>query len=246
MADGRRALRQQWNDKDFSLALLIGGLLGFALACMLIFLPFVRETDFVYRWQTLIAGIISIVAAAVALWAVRQQIRHAQQMEDKRRERQAYAARKMLPHALASLSQYAASCLTALRDVEPADTVALDLNAMSLTPISGLDLEPIKQLLEHGERDIQDRLSELLLSFQQQQSRPRPELTDDDPDVWIFFILARALEIHALSAKLDGYVRNDEVPSPLAFADIQASGLQFDWTQGELESLRSSYGAGWT
>lgn len=59
--------------RDFDFALLMGVLLGIALACLLIFLPFVRNTDFVHRWQELIASLVALVAAAIALWAVRQQ-----------------------------------------------------------------------------------------------------------------------------------------------------------------------------
>lgn len=38
------------------------------------------------------------------------------------------------------------------------DRVALDISTMTLAPIADLDIEPIKQLLEFGKRDIQDHL----------------------------------------------------------------------------------------
>ncbi len=113
-------------------------------------------------YQELVVGVLSLAGAAAAVIAVMRQIAHAQEMEDERRARREYAARKMLPYALTALSRYAESCISALNDTKDQPT-PLNISTMTLEPISELDVEPIKQLLEFGDRDIQDRISELLL-----------------------------------------------------------------------------------
>ena len=84
-------------------SLLIGGLLGFVLACLLISLPFING-QFVHRWQDLIAGLIATAAAALALWAVRQQIQQAQKMEDCQRRSNFWPARRSKSRPVAMLA----------------------------------------------------------------------------------------------------------------------------------------------
>lgn len=232
--------------RRINLDIVLGVLIGIA-ASLLFASPWDWRNECVNwracaEYRDFIVSILALVGAVGAVIAVMRQINHAQEMEDERRRRQAYAARKMLPHALSSLSQYAASCLNALRQND--DGAALDISAMRLAPISNLDIEPIKQLLEFGEPDIQDRLSELLLRLQIQQSQLAPD--DRDPQEWAFSILADALEIHARANSLYDYAIVGTVPPSLNFEDIRNSAGLFNWTEDEINSLRRSTGTHWT
>ena len=62
------------------------------------------------RYQTMVSGILALSAAVVAYLAARAQIRHAENLEEKRRQAEEYAARARLPSALSEICNYAEAC----------------------------------------------------------------------------------------------------------------------------------------
>lgn len=70
-------------------------------------------------WQTLIAGVLALVGAALTVAWIQRQIDQAQQLEDVRRERRHYAARSAMPAALAEFSDYATQQLEMLHAFGP-------------------------------------------------------------------------------------------------------------------------------
>jgi hypothetical protein len=234
--------------RDFDFALLIGILLGFVLACLVIFLPFAGLSDFVYRWQTLITGLVAIVAASIALWAVRHQILAAQEMENDRRERRNYAARAMMPHALNSLCTYARGCSDALRSVvdEAPSPHLADVHYPAHLDIPALPdaaMATLKECIEFGDREIQLRLASLVEQLQIQHVRlVEPydifEVISGD---WYYTLIEDALEIHARSTMLFDYARrrDENAPNEPKAKDIYNALQPCGFDLGEWPELQS-------
>ena len=71
------------------------------------------EDDFIYKYQTLLTGVLAVGAAMFSVRAVHMQIAAADQIERDRRNRGHLAARAVLPVALAAFCEYARHASTA-------------------------------------------------------------------------------------------------------------------------------------
>jgi hypothetical protein len=224
-------------DDFFNMDVLFGILLGIA-ATMLLTTSRWFAARGLEHYQELLSGCFALIGAAAAVVVVNRQIRHAQEMENERRKRREYAARKMLPQSLSAMTKYAISVYE--------DDLLITLR---IPPISGLEIEPARQLLEFGERDIQDRLSELIRLLQIQQSRLSPGVGDADPQDWVNTQLADALELHARANMLFDYAYASEeqrrAPGPLNLDQIRNSAALLGSTDSELNSLHQSVGRRW-
>ena len=182
----------------------------------------VQPDNVVHAYQDLIAGILALIGAAGAVSAVIYQIRDARKMEEERRERQMYAARSMMPHALTSLCEYAESCCKELKDVA-GKTPPKNGEQVKFPPkfnipqISELPLAPLQQLLEFGDEEIQNNISRLLQALQVQQSRLQHRNMPLSIDVFgyqYYTRIAEALEVHARAGALFPYARRTAETAP--------------------------------
>jgi hypothetical protein len=205
---------------------LLGLLIGIA-ASFIVVVSMQHETF--KEYQELIAGSMALIGAAGAVVAVMYQIRHTQNIEDERRNRQMYAARSMMPHALSSLCEYAESCCAELRNVlgdarPPHDPEQVKLpDFFSLARVSDLQIEPLQQLLQFGEPEVQDRISELMRSLQIQQSRLNNRGFFVANNLIFarqyYTLIANTLEIYARASKFFSYARGREQEVPAVCKD---------------------------
>ena len=192
----------------FNLDVLFGILIGIAISFSIL----VGMGEGIQAWQDLTGGILGVLGGAGAVIAVMHQIRHAQDMEDERRSREMYAARSMMPHALASICEYAELCAAQLRTVigkssPPKDPDRVTLPAQfDLPRVSELPLSPLEQLLQFGDSPIQDRLSTLMDRLQIQQSRivnRSGHVVDNAVFArWYYTLIVDTLELHARASAL--------------------------------------------
>lgn len=94
------------------------GLLSLMVNSVSWFLP-EQPQNLLYHYQTLITGVLAVVAAFFAVRETRRQIEQQNDQEEDRRRRKSLAARAALPGALSDLCGYAQAC--AIRLVEIRD-----------------------------------------------------------------------------------------------------------------------------
>ena len=199
----------------FNLDVLFGILVGIAVPFSIL----IGMGEGIKAWQDLTAGILGVLGGAGAVIGVMYQIRHAQETEDERRERQMYAARSMMPHALASICEYAELCAAQLRAVvgegsPPKDPDRVTLPArFDLPRVSELPLSSLEQLLQFGDSPIQDRLSTLMDRLQIQQSRianRSGHVVDNAVFArWYYTLIVDTLELHARASALFHFARRE-------------------------------------
>ena len=176
----------------------------------------------VHAYQDLIAGIMALIGAAAAVAAVMHQIRQTREIENERRERRNYAARAMMPHALASLCTYARGCSDALRSVvdEAPSPHLADVHWPDHVAIPALPdaaMATLKECIEFGDREIQLRLAKLIEQLQIQHVRviEPHHIFDRIEGDWYYQMIEDALEIHARATMLFDYARrrNENAPA---------------------------------
>jgi hypothetical protein len=199
-----------------NLDMILGALIGIA-ATMLLTTSRWFWANGLEKYQGLLSGCLTLIGAAAAVGVVIRQINHAQEMENKRRERRMYAARAMMSHSLASLCDYAQRSCAELREMlgdarPPKDPEQVKLPDDFKTPeVSTLPLEPLQQLLQFGDEDIQSLLAKLMSHLQIQQSRIRNRSGHVIDNIifarWYYPLIADSLEIYARASSLLDYAR---------------------------------------
>ncbi len=104
----------------------LGVVFGVAAAVLIGSLSFSIATEravfeALWKWQTLIAGMLALVGAGVTVRSMNAQSRQLQDQYRDRIERQQYAARAGAPAALAELMNYTQAMLAELRALPRAD-----------------------------------------------------------------------------------------------------------------------------
>ena len=168
-------------------------------------------------YQELLAGILSLFGAAAAVAVVIRQIRHAQEMEDERRERRVYAARAALTHAAAALSDYVDNSLevikNALGNTEPAADAIISVVNLRMPIAPETAIATLKELLEHGNKEVQAGAARLVSFLQVQRFQAsRIEKGNTTYGREYRFILADFIELQIRAMELLGYARH-ELPS---------------------------------
>lgn len=168
-------------------------------------------------YQELVVGVLSLAGAAAAVIAVKRQIQHAEEMESERRRRRNYAARSAMPHALSSLCSYATLCTQELRRVlaenlPPNGHESVKIPADLCAPSIPNDVVSVlKECIEYGPDDVQERLASLMSHLQVQAARMNaPEEVFPNRVIsasHYYRLLGDAIEIYARAAKLLDYAR---------------------------------------
>jgi hypothetical protein len=199
--------------RRINLDIMLGILIGIA-ASLLFASPWHWEHGLLDK--EFVVGVLSLAGAAGAIFVVIRQIDHAQAMEDERRWRQSYAARAMVPHALASLCDYAERCCSDLRGIV-GDENLLPTNSdgivipetFQLTELPSTSMEPLQKLLQFGDREIQNAIAVIMQLLQVQQSsvRIRHMGTNQTFGYQYYARITEAVEIYARAALLFKYAR---------------------------------------
>jgi hypothetical protein len=204
----------RWINLDIILGCLIG------LAASILFASPWNWDHGLKDYQELLVGLLSLAGAGAAVAAVMRQIQHAQEMEEERRRRQNYAARAVMPHALSSLCRYAKDCSTALRAVlagglPPNEQEGVALPAELVAPAIPNDVVPVlRQCIEFGLLDVQERLADLICHLQVQTARinaPEDFIQGRIVSAYYFYSLfGDAFEIYARADRLFAYARRED------------------------------------
>lgn len=108
---------------SFSLGLgtgISGTVFAFALLQALAGKPTIETlSDFLYRWETLIAGVLALWGAYLTVAGLERQLAQNRAHEEEIRLRKLYAARAGMPAALAQIVGYARDCLKLLEGIQP-------------------------------------------------------------------------------------------------------------------------------
>ncbi len=86
--------------------------LGFTIGCLTGL--FIGQADFIYSYQTLIAGIMALVAALVTIHELRKQTQQSQKIENERLERKVRTSRAQMNDAISALIGYTKECFETL------------------------------------------------------------------------------------------------------------------------------------
>jgi hypothetical protein len=205
---------------NFVLVLLLGALLGFCTACLLILCPVVG-LQVLEKYQTLVAGCIAAVGLYVAVQNTNRQIANTSRLEDDRRSRDFFAARSLSSHALSQLCEYAQDCCQRLKAlVSDTPTSALELIVVpagfKCSAVPKDAVERLERLLKFGDNaEIQNRSHELIGFLQIQNSRMNSLKRKD----YIFLegycsLLADAVELYTRCEMLIVYTRHHDAEVP--------------------------------
>src|SRR5689334_8477941 len=101
------------NDDPWHIWLALGFCAGFAGTGLVAFcLLWSETTNLLTQYQTLVSGMVALVAAALAGWPVLKQVAQSKQQEEDRRARRYRSAKAVLPLALMQISAYAKKCIS--------------------------------------------------------------------------------------------------------------------------------------
>lgn len=158
----------------------IGGLAGATLVSATDSGLVMLGTDGRLQWETLLTGAVALGAAWGTIRAVRDQIRQSDKQAQDRRDRQARAARAVLPLALAELVHYARACLTWLKTVRDASGTEQSVDCVAVARAAVLSEVPslpdpalpvLKDCIAAADGEAVDALIALSQFIQIQHSR---------------------------------------------------------------------------
>ena len=129
------------------------------------------------KWQTLISGLIALLAALIAYRAVAKQIQAAEALEEEKRRREAEAALALLPLALSDLTKYATDCIELLKPYVRTSISASGAEGIQVLPRLAIPVVPahiissIQSPIRYLSDDTSKFLIDLLRTVQIQQAR---------------------------------------------------------------------------
>lgn len=171
---------------------LIGFLCGAtAVASIAVGLMTFVESDglagWLYKWQTLIGGVLALAGALVTVVLIQRQIDQARTQEDERRERRHDAARAAMPAALLELHYYAEAGLSALKAF-PMPTPGRIIiqrpenwNAPTLPRVPSEAIATLQTCIETADVGPRREIAKLLANLQVCSSRLRDAVEDMSP-----------------------------------------------------------------
>ena len=217
-------------NSDFSFGAIFGLLLGFSLSTLVWTLPLpqIKTDNWIYQYQTLIAGVIALVAAAVSFWMIYQQILQARKFAEEENDREQRAARPILSFVMVSLLNYSQHCYKVLR-LSYRDLIP---NSNGFVPYPRLDgeipnvpagvFEAIKENLKYGTPSAISVLSRLLSKLQIQNSRMLQLKDNESKDEFhslreLHVYAADSLELITYCVRMFAYSRSeiDEVDTEI-------------------------------
>lgn len=177
-------------------------------------------------WQTLIGGLIAIVAALLAVWNTTRTLRNAERLEQFRRSKKRQALRAVLPLVLSEVSDYAEKVTDELAEMDnqcDADKM-LHHNAVAAPsfPSTPVDvIASLKEFIELADDDIDTKVVvSILRRMQVLQARARG--------------LASDIRSNSGGVTLQHYIETLMLDSATIYAMASAC---FDYGRGKSESL---------
>ena len=122
----------------------------------------------VNRYQTMVSGVTALSAAFVAYLAAKAQIRHAESLEESRRQTEEYAARATLPLALSEVCDYALACFDIFKSRLPNYN---DRSPLELPVFPRSAVEPLQYCIRFSDKSQAKKIADLLSNLQIFHSR---------------------------------------------------------------------------
>lgn len=157
-----------------------GNTIGLLAACVIIGLSTIVISTFSgglawdvwpHEWDTVIVGFTAVVAAFFSVRAIRQQMNQERDHREDDLRRQAYAARAVLPLALAALNRYAQGCIDQLISALNLDPQALSTHNFDFPVLPSDLVQPIQDCVRFANGGKQEELADLIAELQVQHSR---------------------------------------------------------------------------
>lgn len=160
------------------------------------------------EWQTLVAGILALIAAYLTVRAIKQQIKLQQDQFDKIQTRKRWMTRATLSDALAGVTSYCQS-------------VVKIINAPRAMPIDrpSTEIDVLKAAIEHSNHHAAERIYQLTNKYQIQIARLEGFLNTRSADCPrthdIPMLMLNVAELQALTNSLFDYARNKSDDGPV-------------------------------
>lgn len=222
--------------RDFAFGFSIGAIFGASIAVFAaIVIAFASHMDWLYKWQTLVAGLLALLGAIATVAIINKQISQVDKLAAAARYRELLAARCMLPVTLSRICEYATQCVEVLKPFYVADEDAeLVRGAFDAPPIPRDDLSSLQACIRHGDTELQNAIADLLSEIQVQSARLRgfSSAMREGGQLMhgheVIEFVSDSLEIYARASNLFDYARRrNEVigPSPSGEDMRNAAGI---------------------
>lgn len=165
--------------------------------------------DGLKEWQTLIAGLLATLAAAVTVFQVRRQMRQSETALFHERERRAFAHRAMLPLLLSDICDFVESdnqkLKIAIANKSQPDSIEWPTNISE-------QLETLRSVVEFDDqnKEVTDRLRTLISQLQVYRARRRPKSIRPVSALEGLDRLRDAVEIYVSASSLFSYARGEQ------------------------------------
>jgi hypothetical protein len=196
---------------------------------------------FLYKWQTLVSGLVALAAAFIGWRAVRKQIAHADKQFALTREQRFTAERAALVHVLTQISAYGDICLSQTSSVisKMFDPTGAEKHNKVLTgmlpnydapALPTMIVPELKACLEYAPADFGKLIASLLIDLQVQQSRIQALWLDVKHSERVIvtrhsfdsaFLDAASIKAHADNLYKYARFQAEEVPDPLNWTTVE-------------------------
>jgi hypothetical protein len=187
------------------------------------------------RWQTMVTGLIALMAAFIGAYYVNKQTQLGEQHEQERNRRRFDAARAVLPFTLSALTSYAGQSGKLLRAIHRGPRngnmiVGPLANLPELPALPQSSIAELRELIASAEVPLGELVAEILAEMQVQHVRlselytemtnPSGNPTEHVANVETFIIDAAV--VYARSSALFDFARREttELPSTLTAANV--------------------------
>ena len=135
------------------------------------------------RYQTMLSGLLALIAGSFAYFAARSQIKSAESLEENRRQAEEVAARARLSLALSDITSFAEKSLEILKThLENHDEKTLDL----LPNFPASTIAPLQNCIRFASKDKAKSISNLISLLQVFKARLRRK---DNPKKAVLYIV---------------------------------------------------------
>jgi hypothetical protein len=168
------------------------------------------QHGWIYDWQTLIAGVLALLAAVATALVIYRQVRVAEEQENRRRNRRLSAARATLPLTLATIMDYTQASAHALLSSYPTSPGLLGASTPlpAHSPFPAEAIGALERMIEATDDEaVSERLIGMITEAQVIDSRRRrAHATRSDVDVY----LLQLAKIAGAAAVLFPYARRED------------------------------------
>jgi len=207
----------------------------------------VHASQCAYDWQTLIAGLLALGAAAITAFFLRKQIRQTEKLHQAELQRRHSAARATLPLTLSGMIENVEEMMEALHAAkqEISDHLHNQLN-FELPPVPANHIAELQEVIASTERqDVIELISEIIGEIQILWARARILVDERERrhlaglkqhiDEWIIL----SAQIYALVEVLFPYARSetDEVPVSASWSQVTSVISRSNMTTPEIEQI---------